>query len=88
MKPTRNTPPDADLDFEAVALRQSAMVEAGTHPMIADRLARHATRAQGLRDAHLQQTATTVQEPVLATEPAVSTQTVPAGEPGTPELHA
>lgn len=84
-----NDQPDTNPDHAAVAARQRAMVEAGTHPMIADRLARDAARGQQLRDQRLKLTAALVREPVLATEAAVVTQTVPV-EPraDAPDLRA
>ena len=82
-----NIPTENRLDPAATDVRQRAMVAAGTHPMIADRLARDAARGQALRDARLKLTAAMVREPVLATEPVVVTQTVPVDpvEP-TPDL--
>ena len=42
-----------DLDPEAVIARQEAMIQAGTHAMIAEKLARDAVCNQTLRDRHV-----------------------------------
>ena len=68
-----------DLDLDAVSTRQRAMVEAGTHPMIADRLARDAARHQTLRERQIKLAATVVREPVIATVPTVVQEAVPVG---------
>lgn len=72
---------DEEIDPETAHSRARAMVEAGTHPMIADRLARDAARGQFLRDRQLKLAATVVQTPVVATEPAVATEIVPVDAP-------
>ena len=69
----------ADLDHEAFATRQRAMVEAGTHPMIADRLARDAAQNQRLRERQIKLAATVEREPVAATVPIVVSEAVPVG---------
>ena len=84
MKEQSNYRRDDDLDPETVHLRSRAMVDAGTHPLIADRLARDAARGQFLRDRQLKLTATVVQTPVVATETAVVTEIVPVEAP---DLH-
>ena len=71
--------PDLDLDLDAMLTRQRAMVEAGTHPMIADRLAREAAQNQFLRERQIKLAATVVREPVVATAPAVVSEAVPVG---------
>ena len=71
--------PDDDLDFDAVLTRHRAMVEAGTHPMIADRLARNAARNQMLRERQIKLAASVVREPVAASVPVVVPEAVPVG---------
>ncbi len=85
MKEQVNYHPHDDLEHEVVHSRARAMIDAGTHPMIADRLARDAARGQLLRDHQLKLAATIVQTPVIATETAVVTETVPVDAP---DLHA
>ncbi len=84
MKEETNYRRDEDLDFDAVNTRARALVDAGTHPMIADRLARDAARGQLLRDRQLKLAASVVQTPVVVTETAVVTETVPVA----PDLHS
>lgn len=87
----QHTPPrpELDLDYDAVMTRSRAMVEAGTHPMIADRLARDAAQNQLLRERQLKLAATVVQTPVVATAATVVPETVPIGtEDAAPDLHA
>lgn len=85
---TSQTEP-ADFEDAAFANRQRAMVEAGTHPLIADRLARDAARGQTLRDERLKLTGTVVHDPALATERSVVTRTVPVGtSEDAPDLRA
>ena len=79
----------ADFDREAVATRQRAMVEAGTHPMIADRLARDAAQNQLLRERQIKLAATVLREPVTATMPVIVPEAVPVGAADDlPDLHA
>ena len=73
-------------DHESVQTRQRAMVEAGTHPMIADRLARDAARGQFLRDRQLKLAASVVEEPLVVTSSTVVTEVVPVD--ASPDLHA
>ena len=81
--------PSIDPNHESVLMRQRAMVEAGTHPMIADRLARDAAQNQLLRERQLKLTATVVREPVVATVPLVVSEPVSVDtEDGRPDLHA
>ena len=81
--------PSIDPNYENVLMRQRAMVEAGTHPMIADRLARDAAQNQLLRERQLKLAATVVREPVVATVPLVVSEPVSVGtEDGRPDLHA
>ena len=49
--------PAAVLDPASVESRHRALVEAGTHPLIAEKLANEATAAQILRDRRAQQPA-------------------------------
>ncbi len=42
-----------DLDPEAVVARQEIMIQAGTHAMIAEKLARDAVANQALRDRYV-----------------------------------
>lgn len=80
---------DLDLDLDAFLARQRAMVEAGTHPMIADRLARDAARNQDLRDRQLKLAATVVREPEIATAATVRPDAVPVGkQDSVPDLRA
>ena len=80
---------DLELDFDAILTRQRAMVEAGTHPMIADRLARDAEQNQHLRAKQLKLAATIVREPMDASMPAVLPEIVPVGaQDNAPDLHA
>ena len=74
-----------NLDWDAVQTRSRAMVEAGTHPMIADRLARDAAQNQALRERQLKLAGSVVQVPVAATDKAVVAETVRVG---VPDLHA
>ena len=81
--------PNLDPDHEAVQTRQRAMVEAGTHPMIADRLARDAAQNQTLRERQIKLAATVVREPVVAAVPTVVPEVVPVGAgDDLPDLHA
>lgn len=41
-----------DIDPEAIIARQEAMIQAGTHAMIAEKLARDAVCNQALREQH------------------------------------
>ena len=82
-------PASSDPDPESVTARQRAMVEAGTHPMIADRLARDAAQNQRLRERQLKLAASVVREPVVATAPLVVPEAVPvAAEDARPDLRA
>ena len=45
--------PSIDLDPEAVIARQEAMIQAGTHAMIAEKLARDAVFQQDGRDRYV-----------------------------------
>ena len=56
-----------DLDPEAVIARQEAMIKAGTHAMIAEKLARDAVANQALRDAHVKPS--TGAAPIIAAAP-------------------
>ena len=88
IEPHSSEPSSANFDREAVATRQRAMVEAGTHPMIADRLARDATQNQTLRERQIKLTATVTREPVVATEPTVVPEAAPIGAAhDRPDLH-
>ena len=78
-----------DIDHEAVVTRQRAMVEAGTHPMIADRLARDAAQNQRLRERQIKLSGTVVREPVVVTVPVAVPEAVPIGTADDrPDLHA
>ena len=46
-----------DIDPEAVIARQEAMIQAGTHAMIAEKLARDAVFQQTQRELHVKPTA-------------------------------
>ena len=54
-----------DLDPEAVVSRQEAMIQAGTHAMIAEKLARDAVANQALRDRHVRPGADAA-DPIIA----------------------
>ena len=58
-----------DLDPEAVIARQEAMIQAGTHAMIAEKLARDAVANQALRDAHVKPSIETA--PIIAATPVI-----------------
>ena len=75
-----------NLDPEKILARKKALIDAGTEPLLAEKLATDAEQQQWLRDHHLSITATVEERP--STEKVLMIRTHPDGQPEEVDLES